>query len=143
MRTQPAICRQARHVDVMSQYSALESLLASQIYFIKAPVPVREYRFAAEHVGLGDGLRRRLLEHGLKDWRFDFAWPDRMFAVEVEGISPKGGRHQTVGGFRQDIEKYHAALAMGWVVYRTTSTLIKSGATISLIEKRLQIDKKG
>lgn len=127
----------------MNHISALEAELAKQIRFVKAPPPVCEYRFAAEHVGLGPGIKQRLAEQGLRDWRFDFAWPDRMFAVEVEGISPQGGRHQSVGGFRQDIEKYHAALDLGWIVYRTTGTLIKSGATISLIEKRLQIDKGG
>jgi len=123
--------------------SPLEELLAKQIYFVKAAVPVREYRFAAEHVGLGPGIKQRLAEHRLRDWRFDFAWPGHMFAVEVEGVTAQGGRHQRIGGFKDDIEKYHSALAMGWVVYRTTGFLIKSGATISLIEKRLQIDKGG
>lgn len=119
------------------QFSEIEALLAKQIRYVKLPEPVREYRFAAEHVGLGPGLRQRLAFQQLRDWRFDFAWPDRRFAVEVEGVTEHGGRHQQIGGFIGDIEKYHAALSLGWTVYRTTGTLIKSGATISLIEKKL------
>jgi len=63
---------------------------------------VREYRF-----------------HPVRRWRFDFAWPDTevapgfRLAIEVEGM---GGRHQTNKGFRQDIEKYTAALNEGWIV---------------------------
>ena len=132
-----------RAVRGISTMSALESLLAAQLHFIKAPVPVREYRFAAEHVGLGPGIKKRLAEARLQDWRFDFAWPEYMFAVEVEGVTVQGGRHQRIGGFKDDIEKYHSALAMGWVVYRTTDFLIKSGATLALIEKRLQGGKCG
>ena len=46
------------------------------------PPPQREYRF-----------------HPERKWRFDFAWPERRFAVEIEGITPGQGRHQTIKGF--------------------------------------------
>ena len=122
----------------MGQVSDIEELLATQIKFCKLPEPQREYRFAAEHVGMGPGVKDRLALHMLRDWRFDFAWPACMFAVEVEGISPQGGRHQSVGGVRRDIEKYHAALGLGWTVYRTERGLIKNGAAIAMIEKRIK-----
>lgn len=117
--------------------SELEALLAKQIGFVKLPEPLREYRFAAVHVGLGPGIKQRLAMEQLKDWRFDFAWPAQKFAVEVEGVTSDGGRHQRIGGFIGDVEKYHAALGLGWTVYRTTGLLIKNGATILLIEKKL------
>lgn len=119
--------------------SALEDMLAQQIKFVKLTPPQREYRFAAEHVGLGPGIKLRLAEHQLKDWRFDFAWPGYMFAVEVEGVTPQGGRHQRIGGYKEDLKKYHAALDLGWTVYRTSGALIKNGASIALIEKRLAL----
>ena len=36
---------------------------------------------------------------------FDFAWPKRKVAVEIEGINYDGTRHQRVGGFLADCEK--------------------------------------
>ena len=60
-------------------------------------------------------------------WRFDFAWPKRKVAVEIEGINYDGTRHQRVGGFLADCEKYEAALATGWVVYRVPAPWIWDG----------------
>lgn len=53
-----------------------------------------------------------------RKWRFDFAWPDHMLAVEIEGLTRDGGRHQTFTGFIKDAEKYEAAFRLGWRVYR-------------------------
>lgn len=136
----PALRRRALRPGAMkaTRYSQAEEMLAKQIRFVKLPEPGREYRFAAEYVGLGSGIKDRLLQEGLHDWRFDFAWPGLLFAVEVEGVTAQGGRHQRIGGFLGDIEKYHAALSLGWIVYRTTGALIKNGAAISLIEKKIR-----
>ena len=65
------------------------------------PDPETEYRFAPP-----------------RRWRLDFAWPQWLVAVEIEGLTPTGGRHQRVGGFLADAEKYEAALHLGWAVYR-------------------------
>lgn len=59
--------------------------------------PEREYRFRPE-----------------RRWRFDFCWPALKLAVEIEGR----GRHQSFVGYRQDCEKYNAALRDGWRVLR-------------------------
>ena len=40
-----------------------------------------EVRFAAEHVGMGKGLRDRLKAHGLRDWRADFTCQSIMLMV--------------------------------------------------------------
>jgi hypothetical protein len=88
-------------------------------------------------MGIEPGIRRRLKEAGLKDWRFDMAWPAFNFAVEIEGVTPQGGRHQRIQGFKNDIEKYHAAMDLGWNVYRTTGHMISSGRAVSLIEKMI------
>ena len=56
--------------------------------------------------------------HGSRRWRFDFAWPDHRIAVEIEGITPGGGRHQRFMGFMADATKYEAAMLEGWTVYR-------------------------
>jgi very-short-patch-repair endonuclease len=107
----------------MRELSRLEETLAFQIRAASLPPPQREYRFDESPD------KRR--------WRFDFAWPDRRFAVEVEGLTRQGGRHQTIGGFEKDAEKYHAAMLQGWTVYRCTAQLIRSGLALDLIELML------
>lgn len=77
---------------------------------VGAPTPEREYQFAPP-----------------RRWRFDFAWPEHKFAVEVEGITWYGrliGRHQQRSGFERDAEKYETALLAGWRVYRVPHTWV-------------------
>ncbi len=127
--------------------SNLEEILAAQMELIGLPEPVREYRFASIHVGLGVGIRERLREGGLKDWRFDFAWPELMLAVEVEGITSFGrnkngsmrlGRHQTGKGMEEDLRKYDKAINLGWNVYRCSGAMIKDGVAFNTIEKLIK-----
>lgn len=51
--------------------------------------------------------------HPRRKWRFDFAWPEIMLAVEVHGGC---GRHMSFSGFRRDREKMNTAQTMGWTV---------------------------
>lgn len=118
--------------------SALEEMLAFQIQALKLPEPVREHQFAAEHVGRERGVKQRLREAGLKNWRFDFAWPDRRFAVEVEGGGWTGGGHTRGAGFRDDLVKYHHALRLGWVVYRCDGDMVKQGIASQMVVEFLE-----
>lgn len=98
----------------------------------------REHRFAAHATGgTGKGCRQRLVAAGLKDWRFDFAMPERRFAVEVEGGAWTGGRHTTGTGFHADLLKYEAAQRLGWTVYRCDPAMIKSGRALQTISMLL------
>lgn len=119
--------------------SQLEDSLYRQLWIAGMPTPEREYRFgAAAAGGPGKGLRARLAEAGLKDWRFDMAWPNLMLAVEVEGGAWVGGRHTRGKGFLEDLRKYQAAQMMGWTVYRTAGELIKSGEAVNTIEELIK-----
>lgn len=62
--------------------------------------------------------------HPTRKWRFDFAYPEQKIAVEVEGGTWVGGRHIHPVGFEKDCEKYNAATAMGWKVFRVPPKLL-------------------
>lgn len=74
-------------------------------------------------------------------WRFDFAFPQYMLAVEVEGLAvrrlPSGelvvmGRHASINGFREDCEKYNTAALLGWTVLRFEAHDVKPGHAIDM-----------
>ena len=76
--------------------------------------------------------------HSSRRWRFDFAFPNDFFAVEVEGGIWTNGRHNRGSGFEKDLEKYSEATRLGWTVYRVGAKLIKSGQALKVIEEVLQ-----
>lgn len=91
---------------------ALFALLAA--HGIPAPTP--EYRF-----------------HPERKWRFDFAWPDKLLALEIEGGVFTGGRHSRGAGMLADMEKYNAAAILGWRVLRCVPRQL-SGEAITTIK---------
>ena len=95
-----------------------EETLELQLRAYKVHGWVREFRF--------DESRK---------WRFDFAWTDRKFAVEVDGGSWIGGRHIRGTGFAKDAEKMEAAMLQGWTVYRVTTDMVTSGHAIGVIRR--------
>ncbi len=97
--------------------SALEAELYRQLTFARLDVGLHlEYRF--------DDSRK---------WRFDFAWPDRFIAVEVEGGTWACGRHTRGSGFELDCEKYNSAAAQGWRVFRFTGAMVKDGRAFAML----------
>lgn len=82
-----------------------------------------EYWFAKEELG--------------RNWRFDFAWPEHMVAVEIEGVSyrGKGTRHQRGAGFEDDCEKYNEAAVLGWYVLRFTKKQVDNGYAIQTLSR--------
>ena len=76
--------------------------------------------------------------HPVRRWRFDFAWPFHMVAVEVDGGTWNGGRHVTGDGFSKDCEKLNEAQLLGWKTYRVTTDMIRSGAAIEFLGRALK-----
>ncbi len=93
-----------------------EEVLAWQMTQARLPEFEREHRF--------DEVRK---------WRFDFAWPELQVAAEVEGGTHRGGRHTRGDGFERDCEKYNAAMAQGWSVYRFTTKMVRDGRALEML----------
>ena len=62
--------------------------------------------------------------HDDRKWRFDFAEPGTLVAVELEGGVHTNGRHVRGAGFIADCIKYNAATADGWAVFRITADML-------------------
>jgi hypothetical protein len=84
------------------------------------PRPEREWKF--------DAKRR---------WRFDYAWPQQMIALEVEGGVWTGGRHTRGAGFVRDMEKYNRAAVLGWRLLRVTPDKLVSFGTFEMLREIL------
>jgi very-short-patch-repair endonuclease len=82
-----------------------------------------------------DGCKCELEFHPDRKWRFDFAWPDRMLAIEVEGGTKYGNsRHSKGEGFDNDAEKYNTASALGWTLFRFSASMITSGQAVLFVK---------
>jgi len=85
-------------------------LNAWRLLAAECAAPIEEYNFDAM-------IGRR--------HRFDFAWPDRRVAVEVDGNAwhtRGGGRH----GTDADREKMNLAVSMGWRVFRFSPQMLEN-----------------
>lgn len=106
--------------------SHLEELFAIHVRAEGLAPAEREYRFARPE----------------RQWRFDFAWPAALVAVEIEGGIWAKGRHTRGSGFTDDCEKYNAAALRGWRVFRFTDAMVESGAAINTIKAALAAEPK-
>jgi hypothetical protein len=62
-----------------------------------------------------------------RKWRFDFAFPGIMVAVEFEGgIFMESSGHNTPKHYTKDTEKYSKAAILGWKVLRYTAMNYKN-----------------
>jgi len=75
--------------------------------------------------------------HEKRKWRFDYAWPESMVALEVEGGVWTRGRHVRGAGFIRDMDKYNAAAVLGWRVVRVTPDNLCTRATEDLLRSLL------
>lgn len=100
--------------------------LLIRMMYAKVPMPdcgagcaQPEHNFFSWSTGLAQFFDRR--------WRFDFAWLEEKIAIELEGGVDDRRKHRVRGrhirpkGFQDDVEKYNAAAALGWTVFRVTT----------------------
>jgi hypothetical protein len=84
------------------------------------PAPVREWSFTPP-----------------RRWRFDYAWPDKRVALEIEGGVWTRGRHTRGSGFVKDMEKYNTAASLGWLIIRVQPSDLCSAKTLDFLRRAL------
>ena len=99
--------------------------------------PMLEMLFQIKSVGLVEPVPELKFDSERK-WRFDFAWPDKKTALEIEGGIFNKGRHIRPQGFLKDLEKYNRATELGWKLYRVTPQMVSNGEAIALLERVLK-----
>ena len=110
--------------------SMLELRLVGQMRHAGIADPVEEHPFA-KHLG--------------RRWRFDFAWPGQLVAVEVDGgiWMRGGGRHSRGAGYEADAEKLNTAALLGWCVLRFTRRHLRDGSAVAAIREALAMAGSG
>jgi len=84
------------------------------------PKPAREYRFDLKH-----------------RWAWDFAWPECMVALDIQGGTWNAGGHVRGKGYENDCRKYSTASILGWTIILATTDMVESGEVLALLEKAL------
>jgi very-short-patch-repair endonuclease len=84
-------------------------------------IPEKEYRF-----------------HDKRRWRFDYCWPDKKLAVEIDGGIWSQGRHARGYGIIKDNEKINEAQKLGYRVFRFTPQQLKTGEAQTFIKKVME-----
>lgn len=110
--------------------SKLEEDFLALILDFGIPKPVLQYHF-----------------HSSRQWRFDFCWPDKKVAVEIQGVSPSqhpvtGLAHNSINRMYKDYEKHNVATTMGWsILYFMYNDLYEPNReqTISIVKGALRI----
>jgi very-short-patch-repair endonuclease len=62
--------------------------------------------------------------HPSRKWRFDFAHVATKVAIELEGGIYGKSRHTQAQGYIDDCDKYNAAAAHDWVVFRLATGMV-------------------
>lgn len=84
--------------------TAIEFILKSFLQHNIIPEYVAEHRFDQE-----------------RRYRFDWAIPSLMLAIEYEGLFSEKSGHTTIKGYSKDIKKYNLATLQGWKILRYTA----------------------
>jgi len=85
-------------------------------------------------VGLPEPARELKFCPGRR-FRFDFAYPEKMLAIEVQGQTWHKGAHSSGTGLERDYEKMNLAQSLGWRVYQFSSNMVESGEAVRMIER--------
>lgn len=82
---------------------------------------IRTVLWVLNREGIIGKVVEELQFHPRRKFRFDWAIPSMMIAVEYEGLISKKSRHTTISGYTNDCQKYNEAQILGWTVLRYTA----------------------
>lgn len=114
--------------------SKLEERFIFHANAMKLPHYEREYRFAAHHVGLGKGIRQRLEDADMQDWRYDFFFPDYDLAVELNGGTWVNGGHNRGNHLQSEYRKINASALLGHTLLIFDTGMVKSGEAVQRVK---------
>lgn len=78
----------------------------------KIPIPEKEFKFCKD-----------------RNWRFDYAYPEKKLAIECDGgVWSNHSRHTRGSGYIKDLEKFNAAAILGWRILKYTPDQLGSNA---------------
>lgn len=117
------------------QVAALNIKTVIKIKAIKLPKVDPFINFVKQQLGID--LVPEFRFDKVRKWRFDYAIPECMIAIEKEGGVWSGGRHTRGKGYINDMEKYTACALQGWILIRRTPDQMLTEETLSLIRKAL------
>lgn len=98
--------------------SELEIIFEQHVAQLRLPAPEREFKGAVPG----------------REFRLDFAWPDRKVAVEVQGMV-----HRIKARFKADTEKHCLLVVHGWKVLPVSGDDVRRGRAVQWVESLLRI----
>lgn len=101
-----------------------------------------EFEWNCQHelckAGLMQGIKSEYKGIPGRQFRFDFAWPEKMVALECEGLSYGGkNQHQSIAGYTDNCTKYNLAAVHGWTVIRITQKHMRENEWIQWLARVL------
>ena len=96
---------------------------------------IGESTLANQLSALKIGFEQEFKFHPKRKWRADFHLVEKRILIEVEGGIWSNGRHTRGKGYIGDMEKYNAAVVMGYQVLRFSTEQVKSGLAVRQIEQ--------
>jgi hypothetical protein len=101
------------------------------------PQLVLEREFSGIDAWENDFQERYSRSKRSKRYRLDFAHPNSLTGIEIQGGVYNRGRHVTGSGYERDCRKYNLAYTSGWTIFLLTGAMAKDSAWLSLIASHI------
>lgn len=124
------------NVLLVRRYAKKHPALAARV-----PRLVEQVREAEQAASINTALQQQFEAAGLpavpefrfappRKWAFDFAFPDLLLAIEIEGID-----HRKKNRYARDLTKYNTAARRGWCLLRFTARQVHQRKAIQEIQQ--------
>lgn len=98
------------------------------------------FLLACREAGLPEPMPEYIFQRDRR-WRADFAWPEQLLIVEIEGGDWIRGRHTRAAGYATDCIKYNSAQLAGWRVIRFSGELVRNALRYCVSVVRLCLER--